>query len=121
MTHDRLLVLAFIATWPIAGFLEPFTPSYGSSVTEVWFPHVIALGILTFAWCKAHAASRGQTPPVFAAPLAGLFWPVGVPLYLFRALPCRSALIALGKAISVFVASALLYAGGLHVGSLLAA
>ena len=120
LARDDLLVLAFIATWPIAGFLEPFAPSYGEPVTEVWLPHVVIVGVLLFAWCKAHAAARGQTPPVYAPALAGLAWPIGVPLYLFRSLPWRSALLAFGKAILVFLVSALLYAGGISVGLRLA-
>ena len=113
LARANLFVLAFIATWPIAGFLEPFAPSYGQPITEVWLPHVVVVGVLLFAWCKAHAAARGQIPPTYAAALAGLAWPVGVPLYLFRALPWRSALLSSGKAILVFVFSALLYAGGM--------
>lgn len=120
LARDDFFVLAFIATWQIAGFLEPFAPSYGQPITEVWLPHVIALGVLLFAWCKAHASARGQAPPTYAAALAGLAWPVGVPLYFFRALPWRSALLSSGKAILVFLFSALLYADGMSVGLRLA-
>ena len=121
MARDKALVLAFMATWPIAGFLEPWTPSFGQPITEVWLPHALALALIAFAWCRAHAESRGRIPPAYAAPIAGLAWPIGIPLYLFRALPCRAALLAFAKACGVFVVCALLYAGGLYAGMQLAA
>ena len=121
MARDKALVLAFMATWPIAGFLEPWTPSFGEPITEVWLPHAVALALSVFAWCRAHARANGLTPPAYAAPIAALAWPIGVPLYLLLALPWRSAFLAFVKACGVFVICALLYAGGLYVGMQLAA
>jgi hypothetical protein len=121
MARDKALVLAFMATWPIAGFLEPWTPSFGQPITEVWLPHALALAIITFAWCRAHAKAMGRVPPAYAAPIAAVAWPIGVPLYLLRLLPWRAALLALSKALGVFVVCALLYAGGLYAGMQLAA
>jgi hypothetical protein len=121
MARDKALVLAFMATWPIAGFLEPLSPSFGQPITEVWLPHTFALAFISFAWCQAHAKVLGRTPPAYAAPIAAVAWPIGVPLYLFRVLPWRAALPAFSKACGVFVACALLYACGLQAGVRLAA
>ena len=121
MARDKLILIAIVLTWPIAGFLEPFTPSYGRSYNEITLVHSVVLALLLFAWCKAHAASRGIKPPTGAAVLSALIPPIGLPYYFFRSYPWRRALLSLGKALLIFLLCVILYAGGMYVGSLIAA
>ena len=122
MTRDRLLLVLLVATWPIAGLLEPFAPSYGQQIhNEVSLVHVLVLAVLLFAWCKAHASTRGISPPTGAPLFVALLAPAGLIYYFFRAFPWRPALTSLGKSLLVFLACGALYAGGLFVGSQLAA
>ena len=122
MTRDRWLLVLLVATWPVAGLLEPFAPSYGEQVhNEVSLVHVLALAVLLFAWCKAHASVQGIAPPVGAPLLVALLAPIGLIYYFFRAFPWRSASAGLGKSLLVFLVCGALYAGGLFLGSRLAA
>src|SRR5262245_32942860 len=120
VTREQLIVGAFIATWPIAGFVEPFTPGYGRVQNEVSLIHTFVLAILLFAWCKAHAAARGITPPTAAPLLVAVIAPIGLPYYLFRAFPWRTAIASLGKSLLVVLLCVLLYSSGQYLGLLLA-
>ena len=121
MGRDKLILIAIVASWPIAGLIEPFTPSYGRAYNEVTLVHSVVLAFLLFAWCKEHATARGIKPPTGAAVLCALIAPIGLPYYFFRSYPWRRALRSLGKALLILLLCIFLYAGGLYVGSLLAA
>lgn len=121
MARDKLILIAIVATWPLAGFLEPFSPSYGRTYNEVTFVHSVVLAFLLFAWCKAHASSRGVKPPTGAAVLSAVVPPIGLPYYFFRSYAWRRALLSLGKALLIFLLCVVLYAGGMCVGSMFAA
>jgi hypothetical protein len=122
MTRDQILLAVLVATWPLAGLLEPFAPSYGHQLhNEVSLGHVLVLAVLFFGWCKAHASVHGISPPFGAPLLVALLAPAGLAYYFFRAFGWQSALAGLGKAFLVFMGCGALYAGGPYVGSLLVA
>ena len=122
MTRDRFLLVLLVATWPLAGLLEPLAPSYGPQLhNEVSLGHALVLAVLLFAWCKAHASTQGISPSFGAPILVALLAPVGLVYYFFRAFPWRSALASMGKSLLVFLVCGALYAGGLFAGSQLAA
>ncbi|MGO4223676.1 hypothetical protein AB4Y64_17715 [Lysobacter sp. TAF61] len=121
MKRDQLIVGVLIATWPIAGLIEPFTPSYGQIYNEASLGHALVLAILLFAWCKAHASERGVPAPTGAPLLVALLAPVGLPYYFFRSFTWRRASVGLAKALLVFMGCCVLYVGGMYVGSRLAA
>ena len=122
MTRDKVLLFVIVATWPVAGLIEPFAPSYGVQFqNEVSLVHAVVLAVLLLAWCKAHASVAGITTPTGARLAVALLPPVGLPYYFFRAFPWRPALIKLGKALLAFLVCAILYAGGLYLGTRLVA
>jgi hypothetical protein len=120
-TQAKLLVAIFVASWFIAGFVEPLLDAQGRAPPEVVLPHALLLGLVAFAWCKVHASSRGVPVPAYAPLVAGLAWPVGIPLYLARAFPWRTALVGIAKALVALVVSAGLYVGGTLVSGRVAA
>ena len=122
MKRDRLLLLFFVATWLVAGLLEPFAPSYGREFhNEVSLVHTFVLAVVLFAWCRAHAVTHGVELPKGARLLVALLPPVGLPYYFFRAFPARVAATKTAKAVPVLGACALLLAVGTYAGSRLAA
>ena len=120
-TQANLLVAAFAGSWLIVGILERFLAAGGHDPSETVLPHAVLLGFLAFAWCKAHAQSHGVPVPAYSPMVAGLAWPIGVPLYLFRAFPWRSALLGVIKAIGVAAISIALYVAGALIGGRVAA
>jgi hypothetical protein len=115
------LMALFVASWAIAGVLDPLLAARGHDPSVTALPHAVLLGFLAFAWCKAHARSRGVPVPRCAPLVAGLAWPIGVPLYLVRAFPWRPALLGIAKALGVFLVCAGLYIGGWLLGGRVAA
>ena len=103
MDRATVLVLALIGSFFIAGVAEPFVARPGEPFSVAAPVHMIVIGILCFAWCKAHAMTRGIEPPSGSALLAGLLPLVGVPAYFFRSMPWRTATIASLKSIGVVV------------------
>lgn len=79
----------------------------------------VAFGICAFAWVKADAAARKIEPPAGSALLAGLVIPVGVPVYLFRALGFRRGLWAASKALGFMLAVAIGYVLVLYIAELM--
>ena len=120
-TQANLLVAVFALSWFAAGIIEPQLEAQGRAPSEIVLPHAVALGVLAFAWCRAHATSRGILPPAYAPLVAGLAWPIGIPMYFFRAFPWRTALIGVAKAFGILVVSAGLYVAGTVVSGRVAA
>ena len=112
----NLLVAVFAGSWLVVGVLERLLAFRGYEPSETVLLHAVLLSFLAFAWCKAHAREHRVQVPTYAPMVAGLAWPIGVPLYLFRAFPWRSALVGTLKAIGVFVLCAGLYVAGALVG-----
>jgi hypothetical protein len=117
MAPDRGLVVAYVATWPIAGIVDSVLPTDNEIFTTSWIVHTLVLSVLLFAWCKTHASVRGMSPPPGAPLLVALIAPIGLPYYFFRAFQWRIALAALGKSVLVMILSLSLYFVTVYVGS----
>ncbi len=88
----RILLWLILASFVVAGILEPFAE-------ELWVVHMFVLLILLFAWCKADVKRREITEPTGSAALVALISIIGVPLYFFRSMSIRSAVLATLKAV----------------------
>src|SRR5262245_36507451 len=91
---------------------EPFTASPGKPYSPAAIVHIIVIGVLCYLWCRSHAAARGIVPPAGSAIVAGVLPVVGVPLYFFRSMPGRQALVASLKTLGLlFIMVAVFLAG----------
>lgn len=99
MNRARIILAILAASFLVAGLAEPFVARPGQLRSPTEFVHTLAIGILCYMWCKADATVRGAIPPNGAALWSGLFPPIGIPLYFFRSLPLRQALVRVGKAV----------------------
>lgn len=72
------------------------------------------LGVLTtifvYAWCRADAAARGTVAPGRSALWAGLFPPLGWPLYLWRTRGLRRSVPALLQGLLFWLGTLLAFA-----------
>ena len=115
MNRAHLMLALMGASFLAAGIVEPQFHSNGETAIAV--VHTIVIAILAFAWCNADAAARGIRPPSASALIAGLLPPLGMPLYLFRALPKGRALLMTIAGVGLIVVFFLLYIAGTYVGS----
>ena len=69
----------------------------------------LGLAFCAFAWVKADARERNIDAPAGSALLAALIIPVGVPIYLFRALGLRRGLFGSLKALGFMAIAVLTY------------
>jgi hypothetical protein len=115
MTKENILLLVLGASFFIAGVVEALEPSSSQPMGSIAVVHTVIIAIISFAWCKAHAASRGIIPPSGSALLVGLLPPVGVPVYFFRSMPWKTALLATLKAIGFLALALALSEAGLFV------
>jgi hypothetical protein len=109
MTHDRWLVVGMAAVWAIAGVVEPHLPNAGAPLNETGVVQSLAMTLLLFAWCKAHARTHATRPPVGSPLLVALLSPIGLPYYFFRGYGFRKGLALLGLAVLCFLAFATAY------------
>jgi hypothetical protein len=106
-----LLVLLSI----FSGLAEPGTAKEGEFMSVVGLVHAFVGASLLFFWCKAHAASRGIEAPTGSAQLIFLFALVGVPVYFFRTMPWRDAVIANLKALAFSLMCMTLYSAAFRL------
>jgi hypothetical protein len=118
MRRTRILLLLLLASFLLAGILEPFLALPGSTHSGGAALHAIVIAVLCYAWCKADAKERG-TPGIGGAALAGLLPPIGLPIYFFRSRTARNALVSLAISLLLLVASILLFGAGLYIGKVL--
>jgi hypothetical protein len=71
----------------------------------------LILGLCAFAWVKADARARGIEPPPGSPFLAALIIPIGVPVYLFRALGARRGAWSSLKALGFIFSALVIYIG----------
>ena len=109
MRHDRWLVISMAAVWAVAGIVEPHLPNAGAPINETGVVQSLAMTLLLFAWCKAHAAAHTKRPPVAAPLLVAVLSPVGLPYYFFRGYGFKKGLGLLGLAILCFLAFGSIY------------
>ena len=104
MNRPRRVLLALALSFVVAGVLSPIVPSMaGKPYSVIDVVHSLLIGALCYTWCRADGLERGVLPPGRSALLAGLFPPLGVPLYFFRTRPIARAFIATLGAIGFLV------------------
>ena len=118
MRRTRILLLLLVASFLLAGILEPFIAVPGSAQSTGAFVHAIVVAVLCYAWCKADAQERG-TPGIAGAAFAGLLPPIGLPIYFFRSRPARKAFVSLAKSLLVLIVSISLFNAGFYIGAAL--
>ena len=115
MNRANILLAVIAVSFFLGGLVEPFVPHPEQPLNEATVVQNILTAVLSFAWCKAHAASRGIAPPSGSAVLAALLPPVGVPVYFFRSMPWRVASFATLKAVGFFTLLLVLFQTGFYV------
>ena len=80
------LVLAIVVGMALVDTLLPWATSHEGETSMV---ASLIFALCAFAWVKADAQARNMKPPAGSALLAALIIPIGVPVYLFRALGAR--------------------------------
>jgi hypothetical protein len=118
MGRTTRILAAAIAIAVILALTVIFWPAAAYS-HALDLPASVAFGVCAFIWVKAHANARQVEPPPGVALLAGFIFPVGVPVYLFRALGFRRGLWATLKAAGFMVAVVLVYVSVVYLGALL--
>ena len=98
------LVIAIVIGMALVDTLLPWATTHEGAMNMIGS---LILGFCAFAWVKADAQARRIKSPPGSPLLAALTIPIGVPVYLFRALGARrgawSSLKALGFIFSVTV------------------
>ena len=118
MRKTRLIILLFLATFLVVGFVEAILGYADDIDSPAVIPQTLAIAVLCFAWCKADVTENGLRMPTGSRILCALIPPIGVPLHLFRTRPFRQANWATLKALGIFVASIAIYAAALVAGDL---
>ncbi len=98
-------VLVLAAALAVADAVWPAAANSGS----IDLPAAFCFALCAFAWVRADANARQIEAPRGSALLAALIIPVGVPLYLFRALGFRQGLLATLKALGFLSVVVLVY------------
>jgi len=108
MTSKRLLI-AIGAVWGIAGLIEPQFPDPGEPFNPVGMVQGLAVALLLFSWCKAHAEEHAIKAPPGAPLLVAVFAPIGLPYYAFRGYGLRGGMRLVGLALAAFVVFGVIY------------
>jgi hypothetical protein len=112
MARTRATLLAWPVVYALLGVLAGVT---GWSETDAQAFDLLAgipSSILIYLWCKADLLERRLLLPSGYTMFATLFAPLGLPVYLVRTRkPLRAALLAMGKALLLFLAASALMAG----------
>src|SRR5690606_29000061 len=96
-TRILIVVVLLVALFAFKDALWPTTDGGWD------FIMALAFAICAFAWVKADAAARQIEPPAGSALLAALIIPIGIPVYLLRALGFRRGSWATLKAFGFIV------------------
>lgn len=115
MLRPHFYLSLFALLWVFSGWAEPHAAAHGEFVTPIGLVHAFVGALLLFFWCKAHAASRGIEAPAWSAYLVFLIAFVGVPLYFFRTMPWKDAVIATLKSAAFCLLCMSLYAAALRM------
>ena len=115
MRHSKRLVLFFVVTFAISGFIEGYFYSLDEGAAA--FTHALVIAVICFAWCKAESKERNVPPPMGSPILCGLLPAIGIPVHLFRTRPFVDAAVATGKAVVVLVAAIAVFGVALYIGS----
>lgn len=101
---------AMVATSALAGLIEPHLPNAGKPITEVAVAQAIAMSILLFGWCRAHAKTRAIEMPGGAPILVAAFALVGVPYYALRGFGSKKGFALVAYALATAVCIYIVYA-----------
>ena len=106
----RVLCAVIVIVFRMA-LIDTLLPWAATHVGEASMIESVILGLCAFAWVKADARARELKPPVGSALLAALIIPIGVPVYLFRALGVRRGALSSLKAFGFILCAAAIYVG----------
>lgn len=110
------MVIGIVIAMALFDTLVPWGWSHPGAVNVVGS---LILGLCAFAWVKADAQARDITPPVGSALFAALLIPIGVPVYLFRALGARQGAWSSLKAYGFLFCAVVTYLGVSYVAEFL--
>jgi hypothetical protein len=119
MTGPRRILCVVLCIVVAMAILDSLLFSSAQSPGPLDLVWSLAFSICTFAWVKADCREREAKVPAGSALLAAAIIPLGVPIYLFRALGMRRGLWGSLKALGFIAVAALLYMGiALGIGAL---
>ena len=99
----------------VMAFVDTLLPWATTHTGEANFIGSAVLALCAFAWVRADAQARDIKPPRGSALLAALIIPIGVPVYLFRALGIRRGAWGSLKALGFMICVVLVYVGVAYV------
>jgi len=102
------LVIAIVIGMALVETLLPWATTHVGAMNMIGS---LIFGFCAFAWVKADAHARSIKPPPGSALLAALIIPIGVPVYLFRALGARHGAWSSLKALGFIFSAAVIYFG----------
>jgi hypothetical protein len=111
MAKPHRVLCIVIAIVVMMALIDTLVPWAATHVGEASMIESVILAFCAFAWVKADAQARDTQPPVGSALLAALIIPIGVPLYLFRALGARRGAWSSLKAFGFIFCVASIYVG----------
>lgn len=98
MTRVTSILVAFLGITVALALIDTLWLPVSAGPGSFDFVASLSYAFCAFAWVKADAEARAIEAPRGAALLAALMIPVGVPVYLFRALGARRGAWATLKA-----------------------
>ena len=101
-------VIAIVVMMALFDTLLPWAATHAGEASTI---ESVILAFCAFAWVKADAQAREIEPPAGSALLAALIIPIGVPVYLFRALGVRRGAWSSLKAFGFIFCVAAIYVG----------
>jgi ABC-type transport system involved in cytochrome c biogenesis permease component len=110
------LVIAIVMGMALVDTLLPWATTQVGAMNMI---ESLILGLCAFAWVRADAQARSIEPPPGSALLAALMIPIGVPVYLFRALGARRGAWSSLKALGFIFSVAVIYFGVSYAAALL--
>jgi hypothetical protein len=102
------LVIAIVIGMAFVDMLLPWATAHEGAMNVI---SSLIFALCAFAWVKADAEARGIEPPFGSALMAALMIPIGVPVYLFRALGARRGAWSSLKAFGFIVFAGAIYFG----------
>ena len=121
MAKDKILVIAFLASFLVSGMVDSVAAHHGATgpTRATAFIHALTCALILYFWCKNHAVRYGVDESKAAPALCGLICVVGVPLYFIRAFGWRKGLVGCAKALGILLFAGVLYPIGQACSALL--
>ena len=105
MTSPTFILVVTLVIVGLMAFADSFLPTAGTFDALA----SLSFSVCAFAWVKADARARQIVTPPGSAVLAALAIPIGLPVYLVRALGARRGALATAKAFGFMVVVVLTY------------